>query len=170
MSEEIKEIANQRYFVVDTSVLFYLQRVGLLRLFVETYKVVIPNSVVKEIVAGDCKGDREEIQSYIEVGKIEIVTLQMPESKKGEDDVIKIAIEKKINPIFDDKRAVIWAVRNGVKFTSSPMIPVMLYLRGKIDYATSAKKVEEILNLGYYGKDVKNFMKMVINLFKGSEK
>ncbi len=170
MSEEIEEIANQKSFVVDTSVLFYLQRIGLLKPFVETYRVIIPNSVGKEVIAGECKGDREEIQSYIEAGRIEVVNLQVPEPRKGEDDVIKIAIEKEIMPIFDDKRAIIWVIRNGVKFTSSPMIPVMLYLRGRIDFVTSAKKVEEILNLGYYGRDVKNFMKMVINLFKGSEK
>ena len=167
LPEEIEEIASSKEFVVDTSVLFYLQRVGLLTRFVEEYRVVIPESVRVESLRKDCGGDARIIAGLIDNGKIRVE--KEYDFFPGEEAVLKLAIDRDLPVITDDGEMVDRLIAMKRKFTSSPMIPVMLYLKGNISFEVMKAKVEEILSIGYYGRNVKDFMGKVIKIISGGK-
>ncbi len=165
MFEEIEKIAFQQGFVVDTTVLFYLQRVGLLELFVDEYGVVIPESVRMESIRKDCDGDSGVVSSLVERGAIEVNGnyTQFP----GEEAVFRLAEDKGMVPITDDGAMIGKLVKLARTFTSSPMIPVMLFMKERLSEKEMEEKVKEILDIGFYGEDVKKYMDKVVKLVKG---
>ncbi len=167
MSEEIKKIAAEPSFVIDTTVLFYLQRVGLLDMFVSEFEVIIPGSVKYESLRKDCKGDSRKIAQLIRKGQIKVA--ENLNLFPGEKAVFKLAEEMGLPIITDDGELVSKLISLEREFTSSPMVPVMLYIRNKLSLDLTRDKVDEILSIGYFGDDVKLYMKRVIELITGGQ-
>ncbi|GEM_PF-6620812 len=164
MPEKIEKIASSKILVVDTSVLFYLTRAGLIEKVLECWHVVIPESVKVESLRKGCK-ESVVLKKLIEEGKIEVRKDFC--SFPAEDDVVRIAVGEGIPMIVDDGRIVKEAFKREILFTSSPMIPVLLFLKDKLDFEETVEKVNEILERGYFGENVKNFMKEVLNFYRG---
>ncbi len=161
--EKIVSLSKYPEFVVDTSVVFYLRRVGLLQGFIKNYKLFVPYIVVEEALRKDC-GDRNYFKKFFSEDA-EVIRLG-DHFLHGEDAVLWVAEKRELPAIIDDKKAIKKAFRRSIIFTSSPMVPILLFLKGAISEGDMNDKIEEILNMGYYGKNVRNYMQKVTNIVR----
>jgi len=148
--------------IVNTSPIFYLNRLGLLELLKELYEtIIVPPAVIHELKQGKKQGeDVPDIQDY---SWVQIKQVKVPEFLKliadlgpGESEVLTLALEIPDSlMVLDERLARRIAELRGLKFTGTAGVILKAKQKG---YITSVSSIlDNLVNLGFrISKNLRN--------------
>jgi predicted nucleic acid-binding protein len=143
--------------VVNTSPLFYLHRLGLLKILHELYgNITVPEAVVRELERGHVQG--ENVPLLPDYPWIEIMSVSTPEYLNlivdlgpGESEVLAIATyHPSALVILDDKMARRIAEMQGFRLTGTAGVLLRAKVKGLIPELKPV--VEKLLSLDFHLK------------------
>ena len=151
--------------VADASSLILLAKSGVLKDFIQEKKIMIPQRVYEEIIAGKEKfrEDAFLIEKLVKENKIEVVkpNEKIKEQVRklfglsgGEQEAISLALEKRLSIITDDKKCLNAAKAIGIDFITSLDVIVALYKKRVINKEKALECVDRLEEYGWYANDI----------------
>lgn len=159
---------------LDASSAILLFKVNLFDQLVETYSILITNSVHEELTQKGYPGE-EIFTKYRKETRLTVI--QIPKGSQqalyssnlsyldqGERDTI-LCYNNKLDSfiITDDGRAARYCRENNIPFINALLFPRILNLLGKITQKECCQRMEELIGIGRYAPAVINFAKHCSN-------
>lgn len=150
-------------FILDSSSMILLAKIGLLEKFLSIREAVIPSSVYNESAnQGKDKGreDAYIIEALVKSDKIKVSEPQKSTCIEigslfnfhgGERDVLALAKDMNIKCVIcDDKKAINASKVLGLKFITALNIVVAMCLKGEISKEEAEKQIDMLEEFGWY--------------------
>ncbi len=150
-------------FIIDSSSMILLAKIGLLEKFLSGREAVIPSSVYNESVSRGKDKGREDayiIEALVKSGKIKVSEPHKSTCTEvgnlfnlhgGERDVLALAKDMNIKYIIcDDKKAINASKVLGLKFITALNIIVAMCIKGKISKEEAEKQIGMLDEFGWY--------------------
>lgn len=150
-------------FILDSSSMILLAKVGLLEKFVSEREAVIPSYVYNESVSRGKEKGREDayiIEAFVKSGKIKVSEPHKSTCTEvgnlfnlhgGERDVLALAKDMNIKCIVcDDKKAINASKVLGLKFITALNIIFVMCINGEIPKEEAEKQIDTLDELGWY--------------------
>ncbi len=151
--------------IADATALILLAKITLLETFIDRNKVIIPETVLKEVLKGKEKNRIDSmlleklsnerklnIQTPSEQTKINIKKLI--NLKKGELDVISLAYKTNNIILSDDKKCINAAKVFGISFITTPDVVIIMYNKKVITKNKAILSIDKLEEYGWYSKDI----------------
>lgn len=150
-------------FIIDSSSMILLAKIGLIEKFLSEREAVIPSSVYNESVSRGKDKGREDayiIEALVKSGKIEIKEPHKSTCIEvgtlfnlhgGERDVLALAKDMNIKCIIcDDKKAINASKVLGLKFITALNIIVAMCSKDEISKEEAEKQIDMLDEFGWY--------------------
>src|SRR3989344_4470072 len=149
--------------VSDATALILLSKAGLLEIFAERNKIIMPVSVFQEVMDGKGKGRLDAMQTEILVEQKKIKVVNPSEKlrnrinktlnlKKGELDVVSIAFQKKYSILADDKKCLNAAKALKLDYMTSLDIIIALWKKNEINRQKALESINKLEDFGWHSK------------------
>lgn len=152
--------------LMDSSSAILLFKVALLNTLAENYRILISQTVFKEITIPGQSGYRE----FIDYRRKNIITVsdnngsepvELP-LRGGEMETILLYLNGVGDfIIIDDKKGVDYCKKNKIPFINALLVPKILYFSNSIEREHYIEKKQDVIQLGRYSSWVINFAESI---------
>jgi len=151
-------------YVIDACTLIYLTKIDMKEIFLDTFNVIITESVKAELLRDvdkfpDAKIikkniDKKKLAStkFEDVNKLESINLG-----QGELDTIRIALHQELIPITDDLQGIRYAKSKGQTPKTSEIIMLKLYETEMITLKDFIEKLQNLASIKSLSIEIVNF-------------
>lgn len=153
-----------KVIVVDASSLILLGKCGLIEIFSNAFKLVIPKKVFNEVVNEEALKNYPEakvISDLVDVKKIEVISIGKQKLKfpvaLGEGEIEAIILTQQMENailVTDDGKAIKACRFLKIPFTISPKVVVNLYQLEKIDFNVAKTSIDKLRIIGRYSPEI----------------
>ena len=151
--------------ISDGTSIILLTKAGLLELFVNRNKVIVPKLVYGEVVKGKIKGrgDSMLVEKLVTEKKLSVMPVnkatknkieKMFNLKGGELEVISLALGKPHAIITDDKKCLNAAKALKINFITSLDVIAVFYKKGIIKKESALECIDILEEYGWYARDL----------------
>ena len=151
-------------YVIDACSLIYLTKIGMKEIFLDSFNVIITESVKGELLRDvDKFPDAKIIKKNIDkkklastkfegVNKLESINLG-----QGELDTIRIALHQELIPITDDLQGIRYAKSKGLKPKTNEIIMIKLLETEMINLKDFIEKLQNLATIKSLSIEIVNF-------------